>query len=109
MKIGCHCGATVFDQTDDLPQKAHLIPDQAWNAIHDAIDDEVIDPVADGSLEREAAYHRARRIIGGPSRRMWQCVTCGRLYIDDHNYQLRCFVPAGEEPDRAILRGSAAS
>jgi len=109
MQIGCHCGATIFDGTDNLPQKAHLIPDQDWLAVCDAIDDQVIDPVADGSLDRQAAYHRARHIIGRPARRMWQCVACGRIYIDGHNSELRCFVPADDEPDRAILRGSAAS
>ncbi|MFO0797058.1 MAG: hypothetical protein U0804_06240 [Gemmataceae bacterium] len=109
MKIGCHCGAVIVDQTDDLPYKGYLIPDEDFYAVFDALDDQVINPVAGGSLDREAAYHLARRIIGRPARRMWQCVACGRLYIDDHNHQLRCFVPADDEPDRAILRGSAIS
>src|SRR6185437_4088974 len=73
VKIGCHCGASIIDQTDDLPHKGHLIPDQEWFATYDAIDDEVIDPVAGGQLGTEAAYHRARDIIGRSARLMWQC------------------------------------
>jgi hypothetical protein len=106
VKIGCYCGAVIVDQTDDLPQKAHLIPDQKWFAIYDAIDDEVIDPVADGQLTKKAAYHHARGIIGRNARLMWQCETCGRLYIDGLDGQLRCFIPEGEPVDRQILRSN---
>lgn len=105
MKIGCHCGASIVDQTDDLPYKGHLTPDQVWFATYDAIDDEVIDPVADGRLGREAAYHHARRIISRAARRMWQCRVCGRLYIDGRDGQLRCFVPEGDSVDHKVLPG----
>ncbi|XYH93634.1 hypothetical protein ACMHYB_38080 [Sorangium sp. So ce1128] len=69
-----------------------------------AIDDEVIDPLADGRLSKEAAYHHARRIISQSARFMWQCPDCGRLYIDGLDGQLRCFIPDGEPVDREILR-----
>ncbi len=105
MKIGCQCGAAIVDQTDDLPHKGRLIPDQAWFATYDAIDDEVIDPVADGRLGKEAAYHHARRIISRSARLIWQCRACGRLYIEGFGGQLRCFVPEGEPADREVLRG----
>ncbi|MGL6096264.1 MAG: hypothetical protein ACRC7O_10775 [Fimbriiglobus sp.] len=105
MKIKCHCGTLIVDISDSLPHKAHLIPDQAWFETYDAIDDEVIDPVADGQLERDEAYHLARHIISRSARSMWQCRACGRLYIDDLNHDLRCFVPQDLEPvDREILR-----
>jgi hypothetical protein len=104
VKIGCHCGEVIVDQTDDLPYKAHLVPDQEWFANHDAVDDQVIDPLADGLLEKKAAYHLARLVIGRSSRLMWQCWACGRLYIDGLDGQLRCFVPEGEPADREILR-----
>lgn len=105
MKIACHCGATIVDQTDDLPHKGHLIPDQAWFATWDTIDGEVIDPLADGRLSREAAYHHARLVLGRAARLMWQCRTCGRLYIDSQGGRLRCFVPEGEPSGREVLRG----
>lgn len=105
MKIHCHCGASIIDNTDDLPNKGHLIPDQAWFATYDAIDNEIIDPVADQRLGKEAAYHHARRIIYRSARLMWQCQECGRLYIDGLDGQLRCFLPEGEPVDREIFRG----
>jgi hypothetical protein len=104
VKIGFHCGTSIIDQADDLPHKGHLIPDQEWFATYDAIDDEVIDPVGSGQLSKEAAYHRARQIISRSARLMWQCRTCGRLYIEGVDGQLRCFVPEGEQSDRDVLR-----
>jgi hypothetical protein len=102
--IGCHCGAVIVDQTDDSPHKGHLTPDQEWFATYDALDDEVIDPVATGRLGKEAAYHLARRIISRSARLMWQCRACGRLYIAGLAGQFRCFVPEGEPVDREVLR-----
>jgi hypothetical protein len=104
VKIGCHCGASIIDQTDDLPYKGHLIPDQEWFATYDAIDDEVIDPVSGGQLSNKEAYRRTREIISRQARLMWQCRACGRLYIDGVDGQLRCFVPEGEQSDCEILR-----
>ncbi|MCA8993795.1 MAG: hypothetical protein KDA88_17540 [Planctomycetaceae bacterium] len=105
MKIGCNCGATIFDSADYLPQKGHLIPDQDWFDVYDAIDDDVIDKVADGTLTKEAAYMKAREIIGSKARLMWQCVGCGSLYVDGRDGQLHGFVPATEETDRRVLAG----
>jgi hypothetical protein len=107
VKIGCHCGAVIVDQTDDLPFKGHLIPDQEWFATYDAIDDQVINPIADGRLRREVAYRLARTIISRPAREMWQCTACGRLYIDDFRGRLRCFLPEHENPDFEVLRSRA--
>jgi hypothetical protein len=104
VKIVCHCGASIVDQTDDLPHKAHLIPDQEWFAVFDAIDIEVIDALASGHLQQPEAYKRAREFILRSSRLMFQCRNCGRLYVDDRRGNLECFRPATEETSREVLR-----
>ncbi len=106
MKIGCQCGEVIVDQTDDLPYKGHLVPDEEWFANYDALDDEVIDPLAEGRLDKKAAYRLARLVVARSSRLMWQCRVCGRLYIDGLDGQLRCFVPEREPIDREVLRSS---
>lgn len=105
MKIGCHCGATIFDQTDDLPQKGHLIPDQEWFATYDAMDDEVIVPLAKGVIDKEKAFRLSRAVISRASRLMYQCSICGRLYIDDKRGSgLHCYVPSDDTTSKEILR-----
>jgi hypothetical protein len=108
VKIGCHCGAVIADQTDDMPHKGHVIPDQEWFALYDAIDDALINPVAEGKLSKETAYHLARQIIGRCARLAWQCRECGRLYVDDADAQLHCFAPEGASVSREVLRSRPA-
>ena len=107
MKIKCYCGSLIIDVADNLPWKGYLTPDQGWFSIFDAIN-KLIDAVANGRMEKEAAYHRASSIIIRSSRHMWQCPTCGRLYIDGSDGQLRCFMPEGDLIDREVLRGNPA-
>jgi hypothetical protein len=104
VKLGCHCGAVIIDQTDDLPNKGHLIPDQEWFATYDALDDELIDPLVDGKIEKNAAYWLARTIVSRSARLMYQCRECGRLYIDDLQGKLHCYLPESEQTAREILR-----
>jgi hypothetical protein len=104
VKIGCHCGATISDQTDYLSNKAHLAPDQDVYGVWDGIDEKVINLVASGELTVQDAYMKSREIISSPTRWMWQCFECGRLYIDGLDNKLHCCVPENEETEKRILR-----
>ncbi len=105
MKIECRCGRMIIDQTDCLPHKAHLIPDQEWFQVHDDLDSELVDRLVDNSLDRDTAYMKSRMILTRASRLMWQCRACGRLYIDDRDGKPQCYVPATDETEKAILEG----
>lgn len=104
MKIGCECGSTIVDQTDFLPHKASFIPDQELFAVFDALDQEVVDPLAAGRLNRDEAYWKSRQIINRASRLMYECRSCGCLYIDDRAGTLQRYVPADVITGREILR-----
>jgi hypothetical protein len=105
MKIGCYCGNAIVDQTDDLPNKAHLVPDQCWNAMWDAIEDQVVNAVARGTIKPDDASWKARMIVRDAGKRLvWQCGACGRLYIEDRAGNLQCFLPATAETEKQILR-----
>lgn len=41
MKFLCECGHPIYDQTDYLPYKAHVISDQDWFNFLDTIDDAI--------------------------------------------------------------------
>lgn len=104
VKIGCRCGETISDSTDYISHKAHLTPDQDIYCVWDGIDDEVIDRVASGELPVKDAYMVSRRIMSSPTRTMWQCFVCGRLYIDGPDGEVHCFVPENDETEKRILR-----
>jgi hypothetical protein len=104
MKLSCPCGATIPDQGDDLSHKGHMVPDRAWFATLDALDDEVIEPLAKGRLTGDAASQQARRVLVRSSRLLWQCRACARLFVDGPDGKLRCFQPEGESHDHEVLR-----
>ncbi|MFI4847721.1 MAG: hypothetical protein ACIAZJ_01365 [Gimesia chilikensis] len=105
MKISCYCGEMIFDSTDNLPQKGRLIPDQDWLEMFDALEVQVMERLAAGTLSFEAACMKMRELICSPVRGIWQCAACGRLYIDDLDGQLQCFLPEKDETDKRVLRG----
>jgi hypothetical protein len=109
MKIGCYCGASIIDQTDDLPHKGHLIPDQEWFDTYDAIDEDVIDSLARGLIDKDTAENRARSIIRRHARLMYQCRECGRLYIFDLQGNSQCYLPENDQTAREILRSRSGS
>ena len=106
MKIECHCRALIIDETDDLPHKGHVIPDQGWNALCDALDERVIDAFAARKLTRDGAYQMVRELLIRAARPIWQCWACGRLYVDDLQHDVHCYRPDTEGTDRAVLRGA---
>ena len=105
MKIGCHCGATIYDQTDSLPNKAHLIPDQGWEAMWEAMDEQVVRAAAEQRLSVRDAQWTARIILRRATRFAYQCGACGRLYVDDPQDNLHCYVPMTPETSKHVLRG----
>ena len=103
MKIECECGSTIFDGTDDLPHKAHVIPDQRWNGLFEAIDD-LIEKRCATAAQREAACMKIRSLVGAAARQAWQCSACGRLYVEDARRGLQCYAPAKAGTLRDVLR-----
>lgn len=67
MKFRCLCDNIIVDQSDALPYKAWLLPDQDWDTVAE-------EPDAD----QKSIYdlHRSMHAI-------YQCPACGRLTMDD--------------------------
>jgi hypothetical protein len=103
MKIGCPCGGVVYDQTDNLPDKAYLIPDQERFATLDAMD-VVIDDVIAKRADADTAYIAIRRILGEAARHVYQCRACGRLFVDDRERQLHAFTLKSGDTGKEILK-----
>jgi len=103
VKIECHCGALIVDQTDDLPQKAYVIPDQEWFGVLEAIS-AAVERSGPAAEDKSAASRAARAVLWRVARSAWQCRECGRLYMDDEKSILREFLPAEEDVPRELFR-----
>lgn len=103
VKISCRCGAPIVDQTDNLPHKAHVIPDQEWQAVLDAID-HAVEHSGPGPRAKEEACMAVRTAIVRATRLAWQCRACGRLWMEDQRHEAREFVPALDDAPREIFR-----
>lgn len=104
MWFECRCGERISDTTDCLRHKGHLTPDQDLYVVWDGMDEQIIDRVASGQLPVKDAYMVSRNIMSSPTRTMYQCFQCGRLYIDGADGNRHCFVPESDRTDKGILR-----
>ncbi|MCB9896603.1 MAG: hypothetical protein H6825_01240 [Planctomycetes bacterium] len=105
MKITCTCGAQIVDSTDGHPNKAHLIADERWTGLLDALDDEVVAPLAAGRIGEDAAAMRLRTLVSHAQRLAWQCTACGRVWIEDPARTLHGYAADAPSADRRVLRG----
>ena len=102
MKISCACGQTIVDQSDGSSWKAHLVPDQDFYALLDAID-KAIEVSGPSPRDKEAACMCVRQHLNQASKLAWQCASCGRLYIDGNNNELQVFQPSSHDASRKVL------
>ena len=92
MKFSCTCGEIVRDNTDYQDNKAYLIPDEKYEF--------ALEQIESGESPWDA--------LGKVERVMFQCHSCARIFIDDHEGQLVCFVPEGPH-EFGILKAAAQS
>jgi hypothetical protein len=83
MKLACNCGHVFTDQTDYLPYAAHLLADQDF---------------PDAAAMSRAGSDNWHHLL---TRKIYQCNSCGRLWIEDHERTWKSFVP--EAPASHIL------
>ena len=103
MKLQCACGALIYDIIDSQPNKAMVVPDQEWLEILDLLHDSICDPPPT-IAERKQAYRTVFAAIMNVGRRAWQCDSCGRVYLDDRQYNAHGFAPDSTEIPREIFR-----
>ncbi|MCB1356315.1 MAG: hypothetical protein KDK53_07420 [Maritimibacter sp.] len=92
MKIECSCGCLIHDGTDNLPHKAHLIPDRDWDAFWAAVDAAVETAPATEATVMGLRWARL-------SRAAWECAACGRLWIDRRDGTLQSYRPDNGTPN----------
>lgn len=91
MKISCACGGVIVDSTDNLSYKGHLISDQDWEDLMDAMD-RAIEQSGPSAEEKEHAAMHMRRLLSKLERTIYQCTECGALIVDKVDGGLERFV-----------------
>ncbi len=97
-KIECECGHEIYNKTDNLPFKAKYIPDILWDNFWDLID-YAIEKTANDPVEKGIACMSLRSLHY--FRDIFQCLNCGRIYIEDESYQIHL---ANETIQKNLLR-----
>ena len=93
----------MHDGTDELPYKAHLVPDQKWNQLLEAFD-WLIENRCHTSSQRDEACNHVRTLMVQLTRMAWQCEACGRMFIEDSARDLHCYPPGPPGTSRELFR-----
>jgi hypothetical protein len=101
MKFRCKCGHVIKDQTDNLPYKAEIIPDQSLEALYEALDEVMNRKKPKDVFERD----RLLEPISNPkgSKLIYQCEQCGRITIDAFGPRLFSFKPEDQATPKNLL------
>lgn len=125
-KLGCICGHTIRDQSDNLPYKADLIPDRKYLGLLDKLDEIISSLIEANQTGEKAAWIKSHfespfyprdltddQMVNDlftshyidARKTAYQCEQCGRLWIQKG--QSETFVPFKPEDDewKDILAG----
>ena len=81
MKFFCECGFLFKDQTDDLPFKGYVCPDQSQEEIYNAITELLVANTSVDLSEKDEKIHPIIHPKG--SKTIYQCPDCGNIFIED--------------------------
>ncbi|MDW3649516.1 MAG: hypothetical protein R8P61_20770 [Bacteroidia bacterium] len=114
MKIRCECGHIIVDQSDNLPYKAHLIPDTQMEGIFEGAAklSDFIEAIGKGKrsdwIEENFGEEYPKELTNTAiisdlimsklkTRNMYQCESCGRVLIEKSVGAFEFFYPEGKE------------
>ncbi|WP_160675306.1 hypothetical protein [Clostridium sp. C8-1-8] len=103
MKFKCDCGHTIYDNTDYLSYKAHLISDQDWFDYLERIE-MTIDRLGADLKDKETAIIELRNLSHYYSKTIYQCTSCGSIFIADENNTFNTFKNDSIYKNKNILR-----
>jgi len=101
LKIHCECGQPIVD-FENRTGKAHLIPDEGYSSLLEAID-QTIESSGSGISERDVTCMKVRGLLTQSMRTCWQCSACSRMYVEMPDRTLQCFTPSAAASARGAL------
>jgi hypothetical protein len=105
MKFMSECGHIIYDITDNLSYKAHLISDQDWFNFLDEID-EAIEKSGPTQKDKESACMKIRSLSSELHKSVYQCKNCGNMFFNNNLFQLEMFRSHKDNPNKTLLQSS---
>lgn len=97
MKITCDCNNIIYDSTDCLKHKGHLISDTQWDYFWEAID-KAIETTKDNEKENACMQLRTLNLF----KQLWECNHCGKLYTNNTNGSLISYSPDNNKYNKVL-------
>ncbi|MCU0494734.1 MAG: hypothetical protein MUD01_24370 [Chloroflexaceae bacterium] len=109
MKIYCECGHIISDQTDYISYKARFVADQDYFDLQEAVEmhiKELVAAITGSPPEQRSTAAAAEEMVENVydtirsymRRAIYQCSACGRLFVDDAQFNSQVFVPNDSVP-----------
>lgn len=123
-KLGCICGHTIVDQTDNIPYKGHILPDtsieKTWEEIANKIDTLIdsiqsnrklewikqnftVPPYPTDVSDSSMIYDLLSTSLSKSTQDIFECENCGRIAIEIGQTNHFRFFRQDEEGERGIL------
>ena len=98
-KLRCDCGHVIVDQTDDLPYKAEVIPDQNHNEIFEKCVSNRRSGLSTDDIDGLIG------VWNGNTKTMYQCEACSRLLLQvGSENKYASFLPEGDDCKNILVR-----
>lgn len=105
MKLKCSCGQFLTDSAGSSPLHADTLPNCLIDLYCDTIESALVDN-AEKSPDVASQFVVDRTTMF--FRRMCQCPECGRVHIEDSEYQIHSFAPETTNVENALFARDAA-
>ena len=126
-KLKCICGHIIVDQTDNIPYKGYLIPDNQINNVHENISSGISELLDSKNDEERMEWIKKNffvpayptdmkdfemindlisKHINGKTQSMFECENCGRIAIEVGQTNTFEFYKPENEAVNQILNGN---
>jgi hypothetical protein len=99
MRVECRCGSLIKDYGETYPNFAQFVTSEDCDGCLDAIEKAI------KNHPKEVADQWVICGTGPFFRSMCQCLSCGRLHIEDARGTIREFIPADSATAKDIFKG----
>jgi hypothetical protein len=115
MKIFCECGWVIYDQTDYISYKATFVADRDSSDLLDRIEEQIkklvkkIEQTVSNKIDTSELIEDTMTDVSDVMdeyaiRNIYQCLGCGRLFVDDAQFNSHVFIRQDDSVPKNLMR-----